>query len=375
MNRKRLPCDWSPAKIVGRLVDHSDQVPVAGAEIRFEVLPHEEFPPQLPSITTDTDGRFEQPAVLPGANYTIIAEHPSIGSDFRRVARGLTVSPGETIDLGTIDVTSDKRPEPVRTKAVASAGSDGSAEVTARNANTEPPAAPVAPLSTITGHVALPDGRPAAGAHVAAIAKRIQQGSAGDRVPQSEVLAEGTTDDQGNYSLNFNHVDPKTHPYANLIARMDGYAIAWQRFNVDAASIEASLTLTADEPVRGRLVGIEGQPAAGVRLVVRSVDAKSAAAATDQARIWYQGGDQAIPAAWLAAVTSDAAGRFQLGGVPAGRSVALATGGSEQFAPQEISLNAGEPEPQSSADATDRTTAKHGARRGSGLAASAGPVV
>ena len=149
------PC----AKIIGRLVDHSNEAPVAGAEIRFEVLPHEEFPPQLQPVTTDANGRFEQPAALPGASYTIIAEHPSIGSDFRRLARGLAVSPGETIDLGTIDVTSDKRPEPVRTKSNdAPVGADSP-----KGADSQAAVAADDEQITIRGRVLDPTGQPSKG--------------------------------------------------------------------------------------------------------------------------------------------------------------------------------------------------------------------
>ena len=38
------------------------------------------------------------------------------------------------------------------------------------------------------------------------------------------------------------------------------------RRRIDAASVEASLELPPEEPITGKLVDIEGQPAAGVRL-------------------------------------------------------------------------------------------------------------
>ena len=266
------------AKITGRLLDQ-DQKPITGRNIVFYTRPRMGIP--LANEITDAQGRFEM-KIATGLSFTAMVQgisgNPTIINE-------MSAEPGETIDLGTIDPASDNRPEPVRTKAAVAAAA--------------PYAAPERP-TTVSGQIILPDGKPAAGAHVAAIAKRIQLGRAGDRLPQSEVLAEGTADDHGNYHLSFKNVDPKTHPYANLIARSEGYAIAWQRFSLDGTSLEASLTLTAEEPVRGRLVGIEGQPAAGVRLVVQSVSAKSAAAMPDQARIWYQGGDQAIPKAWFA---------------------------------------------------------------------------
>ena len=107
------------ASITGRLVD-ANNVPLVAARVLFAVLPVEDFSPYLEQTTTDADGKFRQTAVLPGASYMVLVEGNNIG--ISEIAEKIAVEPGETVDLGTIDITAEERPEPVRTKAVAAAG-------------------------------------------------------------------------------------------------------------------------------------------------------------------------------------------------------------------------------------------------------------
>ncbi len=188
------------------------------------------------------------------------------------------------------------------------------------------------PQPNVTGHVKLPDGRPAAGAHVAVIASRIQTSRGGDLSPLGEVLAEGTADDGGSFQLILTGVSSKTYRYASLIARLDGCAIAWQQLDLDAKSTQASLTLASEDPIRGRLVDIEGQPAAGVELSIRSISTSSEDGISVKQGVGYHGNN--VPTAWLRAVTSDIEGQFTVSSVPAGHGVWLDVAGSDRFAPK-----------------------------------------
>lgn len=98
------PC----ATIHGRVVNENRQ-PVSGGRIGIGVLPPETHGSELKSVATDREGRFAHAGVLPGTNYVVYFESARIESTV--LAEEVSVEPGEIIDLGTIDVTSDERPE------------------------------------------------------------------------------------------------------------------------------------------------------------------------------------------------------------------------------------------------------------------------
>ena len=255
--------------------------------------------------------------------------------------------PGETIDLGTIDVTSDKRPEPVRNKAkdASSAGADAAAtEAAGQQASAESSAAASARVTNVSGRVTLPDGQPAAGAHVAVIATRIDRGRGGDLAPRGAVLTEGTTDDGGNYRLSIGEADSQTYRNPHLIARMDGFAVGHERLNLDALPSDLALTLEPDQPIRGRLIDLEGKPAAGVQLVVRSFYTPSAVDPDGKKDILFEGDGGSGPEAWPGPITSDAEGRFTVRGAAADQGVYLTTTTHDRFAPQWMELNTGRSE-------------------------------
>jgi hypothetical protein len=168
------------------------------------------------------------------------------------------------------------------------------------------PLAQEAKAPSITGRVTASDGRPVAGAQVAVIAMSNQRSRGGDFTPRGQVLAEGTTAENGEYELTLADASSKTHAYANVIARKDGLAIAWRQIDLDAATIDAPLVLSPDEPIRVRLIDIEGQPATGVKLSISALIER-----TENERptlgVGFRGAD--LPAAWLPAVTSDEQGR------------------------------------------------------------------
>ena len=93
-------------------------------------------------------------------------------------------------------------------------------------------------------------------------------------------------------------------------------------------------------------------------MFARALSKESAVDTPQQGAVSYHGDDQHLPAAWLPPVTSDAAGRFQVVGVPAGRGVFLFTGVTERFAPQSIALNTGTPQQRGQRDATYRPLVK-----------------
>jgi len=247
------------------------------------------------------------------------------------------VNPGEEKDLGDI--------------VIGASGPTSSGAEDAKQA-----AESKSPKVAVMGQVTGVDGQPVAGVHIAAIGWNLQPARGGDLVSGGQVLAQGTNDQQGRYNLTLRGVSSKTHSYANVIARKDGAAIAWQTLDLDAPHIEAPLELSPEELIRGRLVDIEGQPAAGVRLQVRGIMQRGG---TGQSRegVGYRGKD--IPAAWLAPITCDSQGRFTIHGVPAGHGVYLDVEGNDRFAPQDIALNTGMSEQRGERDATYRSLVRN----------------
>jgi hypothetical protein len=187
---------------------------------------------------------------------------------------------------------------------------------------------------------------------------RRQPNRGGDLSPPGEVLAEVTAAGDGNYRLRIEGASSKTHRYANVIARRDGTAVAWKQLNLDAASVEASLELPPEEPITGKLVDIEGQPAANVRILAQSVMKRSDDGVPCREGVGYRGGEE-IPAAWLRPVTTDEQGRFVLSGIAAGHGVWLRVVGSDRFAPQDIALSTGMSEQRGKRDATHRPLVKN----------------
>ena len=119
---KLEPC----VTIRGRLVD-DNETPISGARIHISPRPGGDYSPELESATTDEKGHFEHAGVLPGTTYAVMAE--SVQKGFTTLAKNLAVEPGETIDLGKIDVTSDERPVPVRTKPAGTEADSGNVRV------------------------------------------------------------------------------------------------------------------------------------------------------------------------------------------------------------------------------------------------------
>jgi hypothetical protein len=170
------------------------------------------------------------------------------------------------------------------------------------------------------------------------------------------VLAEGRADTEGRYRLSLEGVSSKTHEYAYLIARMDGTAIAWKQINLDDANAELSLDLPPQELIKGKLVDIEGQPAAGVELQIQEVMERSDGNMRSEGVGYRQA---RTPEAWPKSISTDEQGRFEVHGISRGHGVLLGLAGSDRFASQEIALNSGMPEQRGERDGTYRPLVKN----------------
>ncbi len=219
----------------------------------------------------------------------------------------------------------------------------------------------------LAGRVLGPDGKPVAGAQVAVLGWR--PGRAAER-PQ--VLSKARTDGDGRFSLK-----ARRHSAAHALvalASAPGHALGWHLQLPDA---KAEIRLRPEEVLRGRLIDLQGLPAAGVKLDVVRLGMRRASGVTryklvgdldgdldgDEDDEWTSrpaplGGDgwerltvrnanmvldssasmnegKGGPAgltlpeppahfpAWPGPVTTDANGRFEVRGVPRGVGVGL----------------------------------------------------
>jgi RNA polymerase sigma factor (sigma-70 family) len=214
---------------------------------------------------------------------------------------------------------------------------------------------------TVAGRVLGPDGKALAGAKVAVIGWRPRWGGAPPRA-----LAQGVTDAAGKFSLK---VRRPPGFEAVTVASAPGCGLGW---HWPDGKTEAEIRLRPEQVLRGRLIDLQGQPAAGVKLEVTRLGSRPPRPGGDYVLVesfldrdadgwpdvWVagdgvlyvwgdtgklvarsgvvrwdarRGGAQVlalpeVPAglpAWPGAVTTDAQGRFVVRGVPQGMGVGL----------------------------------------------------
>ena len=202
-------------------------------------------------------------------NYGVVFQQNPLG--FRRVATDLAVSPGESIDLGTIDITSDVRPEPVRTKAAAGRGAGASSGSSTDGAASAAPATDEATDDqvTIPGRVLDAAGNPVEGAIV-----RVVRWFGGGPEVDHRPLAETTSDREGRFAITYHKSQFKAD--VDRPERWKRVAVAASKPGQGSDAVlrgkkgvpdgeQAELRLPGDDlAITGRLLDLEGRPLAGV---------------------------------------------------------------------------------------------------------------
>jgi RNA polymerase sigma factor (sigma-70 family) len=166
-------------------------------------------------------------------------------------------------------------------------------------------------LITLTGSVLHPDGRPAAGALVAVVGRPKRPPQRGEMYwADPQILAQGIADGSGRLRLRVPRPSESSFYHVAVLAAAPGDGLGWTFLDPAVSPADVTLHLPADQAIAGRLVDLQGQPAAGLQVGVRSVGPK------DPRGDWLPFGDLAQPLrAWPAAVTTDRSGRFVLHGV------------------------------------------------------------
>ncbi|HEY2837999.1 MAG TPA: M56 family metallopeptidase, partial [Pirellulales bacterium] len=345
----------------GRLIE-DDGAPLAGIHLIGAGVPGSNFGSQDLRLATDKEGRFLIQGLLPGRKYTVVAETDKI---LGRAITGATVKAGETHDLGDLKIQPLGEmmlfdpPPPEETKPD-DKPADKPAESGAKQESKSAASAPEADLRTIRGRVVDSNDKPVAGAHVAAAAMKLSRAAGGFISAEGDILAEVVSDPSGEFTLQFAPTSEKSHRGANVLARADGLALGWTKIEPDVKETKITIKLQPEEPIRGRLVDIDGKPASGVSYTVRSLIARTKSEDLNwEGSVGYKfASPQAV---WFAPASSDAEGRFVIHGIPPGYGVSLDVAGTEQFAPQDLLLNTGAPEQRGERDATYRSLVKNAA--------------
>jgi RNA polymerase sigma factor (sigma-70 family) len=192
---------------------------------------------------------------------------------------------------------------------------------------------------TIRGRVLDVDGKPAAGAEVAAIG-RLDHLS---HFREPPTLLEGKADQEGRFQL---VLPARISSYFNvcLVAKTAGRSVRALRLDADSWGKEAELRLKAEDVFRGQLIDLQGQPAVGVRIgigdsfvnpviydVGRTLDAISDFSCIFS-KTWNSG---RTLDRWRMSATTDEQGRFALPGLSAGWEVVLEAD-DNRFAPEQF---------------------------------------
>jgi RNA polymerase sigma factor (sigma-70 family) len=169
---------------------------------------------------------------------------------------------------------------------------------------------------TVTGHVLDADGKPAAGADVAVLAwannpNRVQRAYARWRV-----LGHGKTDAQGAFRLTVPRTSRQGYWCACALARAAGHGLARADFDPDAARPDVQVRLPREQVIHGRLVDLQGKPAAGVQVLLSQLKSPPAGKQPFYVMpyITFMDPPRELPP-WPAPTATDAQGRFTFRGL------------------------------------------------------------
>jgi RNA polymerase sigma factor (sigma-70 family) len=215
----------------------------------------------------------------------------------------------------------------------------------------EPPKAPAPPPTTkedttVSGRVLGSDGKPVAGAPVVVLAKLPGRTRSDATVPPAAapaaVSAEGKTDGEGRFRLKMPRTSSAQYGDVYVIATAEKHAPAWRRLSPDGGPWEAELKLPPEQVIRGSLVDLQGQPAAGVKVTPEYLGGMT----DGQPDGFWTGALPSRAAPWPAAATTDEKGQFVIRGCNRDQGVTL-TVNDDRFAMQSFRAEApGKPRPE-----------------------------
>jgi RNA polymerase sigma factor (sigma-70 family) len=192
----------------------------------------------------------------------------------------------------------------------------------------------------LTGRVTDAGGKAVAGAQVTVVGRFKSANRGGDFSEKApRVLGEVKTDGDGKFRLAARRGALDDVAGITVFARAAGTSLGWYNFETKARRTDVQIKLLPDEVIRGRLVDLQGLPAASVRVYVSYVG-QSRDGQFDG--ISYRQSPRQVPQ-WPAAARTNADGRFTIRGVNRTQGVGLWVS-SDRFAPQQLRVMPGRKE-------------------------------
>jgi RNA polymerase sigma factor (sigma-70 family) len=191
---------------------------------------------------------------------------------------------------------------------------------------------------TITGRVLDADGKPLPGAEVAVMgAEKTALRGSELSPPKLEVLGRGKAGAEGRFRVDVPRTSSARYLGVIAVAGNAGHGVGWQNLNPDADKPTAEFRLAREHVIRGRLVDVQGQPAAGAKVHVSSI--RPGEGESDGVGAPAPGQELAF---WPRPAVTDKDGRFEVHGV--GRDMIATIGVSDdRFAAQSLYAPTGGP--------------------------------
>ncbi len=194
---------------------------------------------------------------------------------------------------------------------------------------------------TVSGRVLDPDGKPVKGAAVDLIARpRAAWVGAREEVDAYKLLGQSATDGDGRFHLDAPRTASSRFYEVIALASAPGFGLAWAGLNPDAEQPGAELRLNPEQVVRVKLVDVNGMPAPGVAVRVRSMGRPTTKGTFDG--VYFGAGLPEGVRTWLRTATSDDQGKLTLSGI--GRDLHVSMDVRDlRYARQDLDLQTGNP--------------------------------
>ncbi len=161
----------------------------------------------------------------------------------------------------------------------------------------------------VNGRVLDPEGKPIANARVAALADRRRLPGDRDGRHHNILLGSAAAGADGRFTLEMTAPAASRLESLRLVAAAPGRALTVIGLKTDVERQEASIAMPTEEPVEGRLVDVQGQPAPGIVVRVTRLNLE---------RPLHPFDAKGSPAFWPSPATTGADGRFRILGLGAG---------------------------------------------------------